>query len=85
MPQPVHDKLLHRLHRQIKLLLRALRVVSPVDIEHALPRIRVPHLAGDEVEKIVDHADLVVGGDGWAAGEFLQEAARRRVSFLREK
>lgn len=73
MPNPVHHQLLHRLHTHLKLLLRSLaRILPPV----RAPRIDCTHLGGDEVEEIVDHPDLVGGGDGWASGEFFEKAGR---------
>lgn len=81
MPDSVHDKLLHRLHRHVKLCLGPLPVLVGEDL---LPRLDSAHLCRDEVEEVVDYANLVARRDWRSARELLEKPRerRRRSAFL---
>lgn len=77
MPEAVHDEFFHRFERKVKFCLGSFGIVPPVDVEHALPRVDLPHLASNEIEEIVDHAYLICCRYRWTPRELFQEAAWR--------
>lgn len=81
MPEAVHDELLHRFERKVEFCFGSFGIVPPVDVEHALPRVDLPHLASDEIEEIVNHADLICGRYRRASRELFQKAAGRSRGF----
>lgn len=76
MPEPIHDKFLHRFKGKVKFGFGSFGVLPPVHFEEALPRIDLAHLPGDEVEKVVDDTDLICSRHRWPSRKLLQEPAR---------